>query len=367
MRSNLVTSGNKGESDIPTMSRDTTAGPAFGQVSKSIERSGTPSPPPGPAAPSTSHLMLPSLSFTAPTPDASPVTPIKRTGHQEAATETPQSVLKPNIAPIGRSANTGHKGKRKADEADAEGGNTPKDQPRATFAEPRPHRASGNSGSSRATNSGSSRAPSSYHRKRARLSTTPESRPGSRASVDVQNATNTGSWSSKASSRHPPQSPRPSPGQQSHREPSRRSISSVSIHGSIPISALISPHAPSIQGSSVFHMRDPRKPRPIQPTPWSLSMPLSGDGSWLERGGSPLHAWLFFVGFLIFPIWWVAVFVGIPRTRRLGGNEVEKGVVLDDPQLEFDANSWRKRCRIMAVVSFFTYIPFVILVAIFVR
>lgn len=137
MRSNLVTSGNKGKSDIPTMSRDTTAGPAFGQVSKSIERSGTPSPPPGPAAPSTSHLMLPSLSFTAPTPDASPVTPIKRTGHQEAATETPQSVLKPNIAPIGRSANTGHKGKRKADEADAEGGNTPKDQPRATFAEPR--------------------------------------------------------------------------------------------------------------------------------------------------------------------------------------------------------------------------------------
>jgi hypothetical protein len=80
--------------------------------------------------------------------------------------------------------------------------------------------------------------------------------------------------------------------------------------------------------------------------------------------------------------------VGIPRTRRLGGDEVEKGVVLDDPQLEFgecllfecvrwvtvysstglsDANSWRKRCRIMAVVSLFTYIPFVILVAIFAR
>jgi len=70
---------------------------------------------------------------------------------------------------------------------------------------------------------------------------------------------------------------------------------------------------------------------------------------------------------LIFPIWWVAAFVGIPRTRRLGGNEVEKGVVLDDPQVESDASSWRKRCRIMGVVSLFTYIPFVILVAIFVR
>lgn len=131
-------------------------------------------------------------------------------------------------------------------------------------------------------------------------------------------------------------------------------------------------------------MRDPRKPPPIQTTPWSLSLPSSGGGSWLERGGSPLHAWLFFVGFLIFPIWWVAAFVGIPRTRRLGGNEIEKGVVLDDPQVEFgecllrvltvylsngllDAKSWRKRCRIMAVVSLFTYIPFVILVAIFVR
>jgi hypothetical protein len=135
-----------------------------------------------------------------------------------------------------------------------------------------------------------------------------------------------------------PQPPRPLPAtyQQAHRDPSRRSPSMASVPGSIPMSALISPHAPSIPGSSVFHMRDPRKPPPIQSTPWSLSLPSSGGGgSWLERGGSPLHAWLFFVGFVIFPIWWVAAFVGIPRTRRLGGNELEKGVVLDDPQLEF--------------------------------
>jgi hypothetical protein len=91
---------------------------------------------------------------------------------------------------------------------------------------------------------------------------------------------------------------------------------------------------------------------------------------------------------LLFPIWWAAAFVGIPRTRRFGGNEVEKGVVLDDPQVEAgeclylvctmgdqlficwavsDASSWRKRCRVMAVVSLFTYLPFIILVAIFVR
>lgn len=98
-------------------------------------------------------------------------------------------------------------------------------------------------------------------------------------------------------------------------------------------------------------MRDPRKPAPVQRTSWSLAFPSEvqrGESrwelkSWVERGGSPLHAWLFFVGFVGFPLWWVASFVGVPRTRRLaGGSDVvaggvgnaEKGVVLDDPQVE---------------------------------
>ena len=96
-------------------------------------------------------------------------------------------------------------------------------------------------------------------------------------------------------------------------------------------------------------MRDPRKPPPIQSPPWSLSLasgarePGEGWRGWAERGGSPLHAWLFFIGFLFFPLWWVASFIGIPKTRRLGGNEQEKGVVLDDPQVEFGESSrlWR--------------------------
>ena len=162
------------------------------------------------------------------------------------------------------------------------------------------------------------------------------------------NAKSTGSWSSRGS--HGPVSgsslygppPAPSASRASHYNthqqiaPSRRSLSQASI----PISALISPHAPSIGRQGTFHMRDPRRPPPIQETPWSLSFPVQIDEArwgwrgWVERGGSPLHAWLFFIGFILFPLWWIAAFLPIPRTRRLGGTDAEKGVMLDDPQVE---------------------------------
>ncbi|KAJ7846867.1 hypothetical protein B0H14DRAFT_2771132 [Mycena olivaceomarginata] len=138
---------------------------------------------------------------------------------------------------------------------------------------------------------------------------------------------------------------------------------------SIPISALVSPHAPSVARSGMgmaYHMQDPRRPARTQPTGWGLT--LGDDG-----GRSPVHAWLFFAGFVLFPLWWVAAFgVPIPQTRRLGdeeeGDEKGKGraqVVLDDPQVEFDARSWRRRCRIMAGVSLVTYVPFIVLLAVF--
>ncbi|KAJ3917991.1 hypothetical protein F5877DRAFT_43510 [Lentinula edodes] len=143
----------------------------------------------------------------------------------------------------------------------------------------------------------------------------------------------------------------------------RGSVSQVSI----PISALISPHAPSISlhPSTTYHMRDPRKPSPVHPTSWSLSFPSA---DWTEGGGSPIHAWLFFLGFILFPVWWIAgLFIGIPKTRTLEGRGLEeKSVVLDDPQVEHDAKSWRTRCRVMAAISLFTYIPFIVLVVVFV-
>ncbi|KAK7064694.1 WD-repeats-region domain-containing protein [Favolaschia claudopus] len=309
--------------------------------------------------------LPPSFSFTSPTPIPSPVVPPTDSDNPDALKTPPRT-----------SSSNGTKGKRKANEI--EGGNTPPDvkkereQKATTFAvSPRPIRQS----NATTVNSSVTHAPSSYHRqKRARLSTPAESRPGSRSGQEPSGdtAATVGSWSSRRSILRPPSrsgAQSTTGGASLHRASSRRSIS----QSSIPISALISPHAPSIGRSShaTYHMRDPHKPPRIQATGWSLSMGTFDWGGsedrwrrWTEEGGSPLHAWLFFIGFILFPLWWVASFLRVLHTRRVG-KEVQ--VVLDDPQLEHDARTWRKRCRVMAVVSLVTYIPFIILVSVFAR
>ena len=100
-----------------------------------------------------------------------------------------------------------------------------------------------------------------------------------------------------------------------------------------------------------------------------------------------MHAWMFYIAFVLFPLWWVAAFWRVPQTRVVGGTDTEKAVPLDDPQIEFgtfslahalfvcvfgstkrnnaDARSWRFRCRVMAGISLFTYVPFIVCVAIF--
>ncbi|KAI0320945.1 hypothetical protein OF83DRAFT_1205868 [Amylostereum chailletii] len=248
------------------------------------------------------------------------------------------------------------KGKRKAEEVDI----TPPDQKgaagaphhRATFAVPEPREDAHRPGSF-------SRAPSAYpHRKRARLSepSPVHSRPGSAQAAP--NAQNTGTYSSRASSRAARDaSMRSADGlAPSERELARRrSLSQASI----PLSALVTPHAPSLSRSSAFHMRDPRRPPKKLETGWALRVREE------EEEGSPVQAWLFYVAFVLFPLWWVASVWRTPRTREVGGTDTEKAVTLDDPQIEFDAKSWRFRCRVMAVVSLFTYIPFIVLVAIF--
>ncbi|KAG1741943.1 hypothetical protein EDB19DRAFT_1827877 [Suillus lakei] len=47
------------------------------------------------------------------------------------------------------------------------------------------------------------------------------------------------------------------------------------------------------------------------------------------------------LGFLLFPVWWVAaLFLRMPHMRVVGD---EKGVSLDDPQIEHDAKAWAMR------------------------
>lgn len=184
-------------------------------------------------------------------------------------------------------------------------------------------------------------APSSYRVKRARIdATTPTPSPS--RPVSTSNAAETGSWASRTSNRSRPSlSNTPTKKQMSRSGsvastlqasngvPQRpRSMSSMS-HLSIPLSALVSPHAPSVSRSlSTYHMRDPRKPAKPHVTSWSLRFRTEAED------GSCLHAWCFFIGFVIFPAWWVASVLGIPETRRVGGEDMEKAVTLDDPQVE---------------------------------
>ncbi|KAK7044559.1 hypothetical protein R3P38DRAFT_2879472 [Favolaschia claudopus] len=273
-------------------------------------------------------IMPPTLSIISATPEPSPA-------ELQAASDRNAPVLRPPTSSRSHS-DSSTRGKRKADAVEGAGTNTPPKSMKATAPPLNPSHPSS-----------SSHAPSSFHRqKRAKVSESPSPRAMSRAAS--ASAPNTPSASSHRSASH----------QQS------RSLSRAhSSQASLPISALVTPNAPSVTRSRMgasYYMQDPRRPPRIQRTGWRLTF---GDG------GSPVHAWLFFVGFVLFPLWWVGgLCVPIPRTRRLGGDAEEKGreqVILDDPQMESDARSWRKRCRIMAVISLVTYVPFIVLLAVF--
>lgn len=80
---------------------------------------------------------------------------------------------------------------------------------------------------------------------------------------------------------------------------------------------------------------------------------------------SPAHAWFFFGGFVLFPLWWAAACAPVPQAAA-GPGEKWEGQVGDDVQREYDARTWRTRCRVMAGVSVVTYVPFIVLVAVFV-
>lgn len=125
------------------------------------------------------------------------------------------------------------------------------------------------------------------------------------------------------------------------RSANRRSLSQSST---IPFSAIIAPHPPSIDRLSTFHMRDPHKLPPRRDVGWALR--FAGGGG--EEKGSPVGAWCFWFGFVCPVLWWLASFWRVPKTRMVGGEsgggsdvgvdadaDVEKAVVVvDDPHIE---------------------------------
>ncbi|KAI9573521.1 hypothetical protein HD554DRAFT_2056736 [Boletus coccyginus] len=241
------------------------------------------------------------------------------------------------------------RGKRKAeDNIDLTPPEQKKEGQRATFLLPSETR------SQRVSNS--LHAPSSYHRKRARLtSTSPFATPTPRSANRSHRFTSLSS--STGAHTNPSRTPSRAASTHSQSTNDAKSMSAVSI----PISAIVSPHAPSISRSTKFHMRDPRKPpKKSNDTPWGLRFATE------DEPGSPIQAWCFFFGFLLFLVWWIAgLFLRVPKTRIAGDIDPEKGVAIDDPQIEHDAKIWRFRCRVMAAVSLFTYVPFIVLVTIF--
>ncbi|KAH9035880.1 hypothetical protein EDB85DRAFT_2143376 [Lactarius pseudohatsudake] len=111
---------------------------------------------------------------------------------------------------------------------------------------------------------------------------------------------------------------------------------------------------PPAASSSQDHVHDPHQPPRRMETGWRLRFRAT------EGEGSPAQAWLFYFALVLFPLWWVGAVWGVPTTRVVVG-----GAPPDDSQIAFDARSWRFRCRVMTVISLFTYVPLITLVAIF--
>ncbi|KAN0127963.1 hypothetical protein V8E53_014217 [Lactarius tabidus] len=188
--------------------------------------------------------------------------------------------------------------------------------------------------------------PSSYHDKRVS---------GPSPTPTPSNAHNTCTYSSRTSARSAPHGSSKGPGtgppeSASERE-RRRSVSQRSI----PISALLMPHLLSIgRASSAYHMRDLRRPPRRMETGWRCVFAR------LKRRGR-----LSRLGCFMSPLCSSALVDRCCLARVVGGTDTEKAAPLDDPQIEFDARSWRFRCCVMAAISLVTDVPFIVCVAIF--
>ena len=309
--------------NVVGMQQDAPRVPDKKPLRSSLKASARPSPTPIPSSSSSNtgaSALMPSFSLVAAAAAASDTAP-----HQTPLSSPDRSETS--------------KGKRKAEDVDI----TPPDSKKATFAVPgAPHvffhfhivwitschaRDANNLYLTIASPRDHipSLAPSSYHNnKRARLSG-----PSPTPVPPNINAHNSGTYSSRASSRaRAPSSTRSGPHDNLSERERRLSLSQRSI----PISALVTPQVPSVgRPSSAYHMRDPRRPPRHMETGWALRFRT------VEEDGSPIHAWLFYLGLVPFPLWWIGAVWRVPQTRVVGGTDTEKAVPLDDPQIEYGA------------------------------
>ncbi|KZT37363.1 hypothetical protein SISSUDRAFT_869360 [Sistotremastrum suecicum HHB10207 ss-3] len=154
--------------------------------------------------------------------------------------------------------------------------------------------------------------------------------------------------------------------------------SQLSIASSIPFSAIMRPVPPSIgrasthgalRGPEGLWMRDPRKKR--HRVGWKPARRDGVDGEKLVG----MMSVLFYVAFVFPPIWWCTSLLPSSRIRKPSSEEPSATEKNKDKErhdwevmrdLQEDFHSWRTRHRIAAVISFVTYIPIIVLLAVFV-
>ncbi|KIM24659.1 hypothetical protein M408DRAFT_331637 [Serendipita vermifera MAFF 305830] len=217
-----------------------------------------------------------------------------------------------------------------------------------------------------------SNAPSSYHRKRLKLSSNASEKDAAAArasrAASGSGAPSTGSFESS----------RPNTAGGGLRRPLSRNASALSV----PISAIVTPRAPSVRHSfsgtsrrsDGYRYHDPlrnrnsRNQRRRKRETWA--------DSWiLDRDEMPVQTWLFLLGFILPLFWWAALFIPVrkggkgkgPATdREAGADKSGSGLWVDQAQYDEElARLWRGRCLVAAIVSLFIYVPIIACAVVF--
>ncbi|PVF95022.1 hypothetical protein CPB86DRAFT_828230 [Serendipita vermifera] len=306
----------------------------------------------------------PALAVTAPTPQASPA---RSQADQLAQLFAQRSVRVPSghahasgigvagVEPHSRRQSLKVMGKRKAGEASEED--------EVTVYEGKSNRPRFDSN-----------APSSYHRKRMKLSSDASEKDALPLRVS-HSASRSG-----AASTHSMTSSKP----ETTGRKSRRNLSPNASMVSVPVSAIVTPRAPSVhhsvsgmsRRSDGFRYQDPLKNR-VQ---HRARQEVWADSWILDRDEMPIQAWLFLVGFLIAPCWWIGALLPIRHSHPIeegkGKNVPSVGLAarsnsgLWADATEWDearARMWRFRCFVATIISTLAYVPIIACAVVFSR